>query len=99
MLRSGLTVNSIGQALIAGLAIIVVGGVAYGAFSLGLYRPSISEHGQVTAAGESGRNRITAETRRILIGSRRFWQVEVSPGVWRDCGRDCAEVLRKAMSP
>jgi hypothetical protein len=96
--RPRLAVTSIRQALIAGLAVIAIGGAAYWVFELGLYKPSVVERGYVTATDERGHNRITAATRKIVIGrqSHAFWQVEIAPDVWKDCGKDCAAVLRKA---
>lgn len=97
MVREGLTIRSIKEAIIAGLAVIAIGAAAYGVFDLGLYRPSIIERGEVTAGGANGRQ-VTAPTREVVIRNYRFWQVEVSPNVWKDCRTDCARVLRRAMS-
>jgi hypothetical protein len=97
MRRRGLKIRSMKEAAIAGLAVIAIAGAAFGALDLGLYRPSVGERGQVTADGANGR-RTTAATRQVIIRNYRFWQVEVAPNVWKDCGSDCAKVLRRAMS-
>lgn len=97
MWRRGLRIGSVKDVAIAALALAALGVAAYGAFDLGLYKPSIGARGQVTADGANGR-RMTAETRQVVVRSYRFWQVEVAPNVWKDCGSDCAEVLRRAIS-
>lgn len=71
-------------------------GMAYWAFELGLYRPTVVERGQVTLA--DGRDSITAPTRLLLIGARSLWQVEVFPVLCEDCGHDCEKALRKALA-
>jgi hypothetical protein len=67
---------------------------AYEAYQYGLYRPQIMERGHVEYRDWNSKA-VTAATRRITIRNRSFWQVEVTPGVWKDCGRDCADTLRK----
>jgi hypothetical protein len=46
----------------------------------------------------TGSSRVTARTRLLAVGKRSLWQVEVSPGDWRDCGHDCGKVLRSALN-
>ncbi|MGA7329414.1 MAG: hypothetical protein WBX25_34270 [Rhodomicrobium sp.] len=69
---------------------------AYEVFQSGLYQPQIVGMGTVTAASKFSRGSITARTRLAIVGRGSFWQVEVSPGVWKDCGTDCAAVLRRS---
>lgn len=95
MFRAGLRVDWGRDTFVAGLAVIAIIGVAYKAASLGLYRPSITQTGKISV-DDAGWNGITAATRQVVIGKHYFWQVEVSPGDWRDCGRDCAKTLREA---
>lgn len=74
---------------------ILIGFIAYRLFDTGLYQPSVIKRGTVTAV--SGINRgekVTAQTQLAQVGRRAFWQVEVSPGNWQDCGTDCVAVLR-----
>jgi hypothetical protein len=82
-------------AVIGGAAMIIIGAAAYEFFEAGFYQPEIAGTGSVTSASKisSGRT-VKAKTRLAAVGRRSFWQVEVSPGVWKDCGSDCAEVLR-----
>ena len=97
MWRRGLPIGSVKDVVIAALALTAIGAAAYAAFDLGLYKPSIGARGQVTAENSNGR-RMTAATRQVIVRNYRFWQVEVAPDVWRDCGSDCASVLRRAIS-
>ena len=98
MLRSGLRLGrlTVRQVLIASGAVIVIGFSAYEAFQFGLYRPQITRTGLVTATNKfNPRQTATAQTRLAIVGRRSFWQVEVSPGTWKDCGSDCEAVLRR----
>jgi hypothetical protein len=100
MLRSGLRLGrlTMRQALIASGAVIVIGFSAYQAFQFGLYQPQITRTGSVTATNKfNPRQTATAQTRLAIIGRRSFWQVEVSPGAWKDCGSDCESVLRQSV--
>ena len=40
---------------------------------------------------------VTARTRLMATGKSSLWQVEISPGNWRDCGNDCEQALQKAL--
>jgi len=40
---------------------------------------------------------VTARTRLMATGKSSLWQVETSPGNWRDCGNDCEQALQKAL--
>ncbi len=74
---------------------ILIGFIAYRLFDTGLYQPSVIKRGSVTAASETYRGqKVTAQTRLAVVGRGSFWQVEVSPDNWQDCGTDCAAVLR-----
>jgi len=76
---------------------IVIGYLSYAAFEFGLYRPQIAQTGIVTVASKVyAGQKITAQTRLAIIGRRSFWQVEAAPGAWKDCGSDCAAVLRRS---
>jgi hypothetical protein len=95
-MRSGLKIGSLRNAVIGGALTILIGAVAYGIFDYGLYQPQIAGNGSVTAVSSaSPGKKIKAQTRLAVVGRRSFWQVEVSPGVWKDCGSDCAAVLRR----
>jgi hypothetical protein len=96
MLRKGLGPASFKSALFGGLAVVAVLGIASWAFERGFYRPSVVQRGHVTVA--DGWNHVTASTRLLAIGRRSLWQVEVTPGIWRDCGSDCENALRKALA-
>jgi hypothetical protein len=85
------------EALIGGVAVIVIGYFAFEAFEFGLYRPQIAQTGMITVASKADAGRkITAQTRLAIVGRRSFWQVQVVPGTWKDCGSDCAAVLRQS---
>jgi hypothetical protein len=100
MFRSGLKIHSLRNAITGGAAVIVIGAAAYKIFEYGLYQPQIASTGSVTAVSSSSPGRkIKAQTRLAAVGRRSFWQVEVSPGVWKDCGSDCAAVLRHWVFP
>jgi hypothetical protein len=97
MFRSALKIGSFKEAVIAGAAMIVIGFAAYEIFESGLYQPQIAATGSVTAVSKSSPGlKVTAQTRLAIVGRRSFWQVEASPGVWKDCGSDCAAVLRQS---
>ncbi len=94
MYRS-LRIRSWNDALIGGIAVVVIGFIAYEFFAFGLYQPTVIQRGSVVAHNEINRGeKVSAQTRLIEVGRRTFWQVEVSPGDWQDCGSDCAAVLR-----
>jgi len=94
MWRSGLRVHSAADVAIAGIAVAAIVLAAYEIFQSGLYKPSIVAGGQVEYTDKHG-YRVKAATRQVAVGRRLFWQVELSPGVWADCGGDCAGVLRR----
>ena len=63
-------------------------------------QPRVIQTGEVSlrkVSMKDGTCCVTARTRLMAIGKRSLWQVEVSPGNWRDCGNDCEQVLRKAL--
>jgi hypothetical protein len=96
MFRSGLKIRSLRDVAIGGAVVIVIGAAAYEIFEYGLYQPQIAGTGSVTAVSiASPGQKVKAQTRLAVVGRRSFWQVEVSPGVWKDCGSDCAAVLRQ----
>ncbi len=75
---------------------IVIGFLAYRFYGTGLYQPSVIQRRSVVAySGINHGEKVTAQTRFIRVGRGTFWQVEVSPGNWQDCGSDCAAVLRR----
>ena len=86
--------GSLRETAIAALAVVAIGAAAYEFYDAGLYRPNILAHGQA-AYSDGNSHRVTAATRKIQIGKGVFWQVEISRGVWKDCGADCAGTLRK----
>jgi hypothetical protein len=63
-------------------------------------QPRVIKTGQVTlkkVSMKDGTCCVTARTQLVAIGKRSLWQVEASPGNWRDCGNDCEQTLRKAL--
>jgi hypothetical protein len=91
-----LRIRSLHDAWIGGIAVAVIGFIAYEFFAFGLYQPTVIRYGSVVAMSGSNRGeKASAQTRLIQVGRRTFWQVEVSPGNWQDCGSDCAAVLRR----
>ena len=95
-MRKGLRVTSFRSALWGGLGVFAILALASWAFEHGLYQPSVIQRGQVSV--KDGGSRVTARTRLLAMGRRSLWQVEVSPGDWRDCGNDCEQVLRRALA-
>jgi hypothetical protein len=91
-----LRIRSLHDALIGGVAVVGMGFIAYEFFAYGLYQPTVMRYGSVEAVRASSRGeKVSAQTRLVEVGRRTFWQVEVSPGDWQDCGSDCAAVLRR----
>jgi hypothetical protein len=98
MFRRTLEIRSWKDAVIGGIAVIIIGAAAYVIFESGLYRPQIAGTGIVTAASKSAPGqKIKAQKRLAAVGRRSFWQVEVSPGLWKDCGSDCALLRQWAL--
>jgi hypothetical protein len=96
MMYRWLQIRSLNDALIGGIAVIVIGFLAYRFFAAGLYQPSVIERGSVVVySGVDRGEKVTAQKRLVQVGRRTFWQVEVSPDEWQDCGSDCAAVLRR----
>ncbi|MGA9546980.1 MAG: hypothetical protein WBS14_04775 [Rhodomicrobium sp.] len=95
------------------IALLILGSLAllaliYWAYDNDTYQPHEKETnlprvirpGEVSlrkGSAKDGTCCVTARTRLMAIGKRSLWQVEVSPGNWRDCGNDCEQVLRKAL--
>jgi hypothetical protein len=89
-------IRSLKDGVIGALIVIAIGFAAYELFQFGFYRPQIVATGSITVTSKFlPGQRINAETRLAAVGRRSFWQVESSPGVWQDCGSDCAAVLRQ----
>ena len=86
------------QALVAAAVWVGIGTAVYLAYHAGLVQPAASQTGSVTAKSAiNPARKVTARTRRLGVkeaGAGPFWQVEVSPGNWQDCAKDCAETLR-----
>jgi hypothetical protein len=100
MISSRPKIGSLRKAVIGGALTFIIGAAAYEIFSYGLYQPQIAGTGSVTVASSASPGlKIRAQTRLAVIGRRSFWQVEASPGVWKDCGSDCAGVLRQRAFP
>ncbi len=88
------------DAIAGGVALILIGFLAYSYYEAGFYQPLVIEQGSVVAyRGINRGQKVTAQTRFVRIGRGTFWQVEASPGDWRDCGSDCAAVLRRLAFP
>lgn len=95
------------------IALLILGSLAllaliYWAYDNDTYQPHEKETSQprVIKTGEvslkkvsakDGACCVTARTRLMATGKRSLWQVEASPGNWRDCGNDCEQALRKAL--
>lgn len=94
-METALRVMSFRSAFWGGLAALGILGLGSWALDHGLFQPNILERGQVSV--NNGATRVTARTRLLTFGNRSFWQVEVSPGDWRECGHDCAKVLRSSL--
>jgi hypothetical protein len=76
--------------------VIAVGASAALYYALGFCVPSVVQRGRITvASGSDATKRVTAATRLIVV-RQQFWQVEYPEGVWKDCGRSCTGMLRKA---
>lgn len=92
------TMKSAKEYMFGGLALIAVGIGAMAFYEYGLFQPSVLARGKVVVPHKSDRHQtVTRATRRVGIGGRTFWQVEIEPGVWTDCGSDCAATLRQAV--
>jgi hypothetical protein len=89
-------VRSIREAAIGALAVAALAGAAYEFYQLGFYQPDVIARGNAVYVDGNG-HRATASTRQVSVGRGRFWQVELSPGVWKDCGYDCVATLRQAL--
>jgi hypothetical protein len=91
-----LRMPSLREALIGMAVWIVVGMIIYAAFEAGLIRPANRQEGTVAAKSIRVPARtVTARTRQLAVrGPGRYWEVEVSPNEWKDCGTDCAGTLR-----
>ena len=85
------------SALLGELSVLAILALAFWAFKLGLYHPSVIQRGQVSVS--HGGSRVIARTQLLALGKGpSLWQVEVSPGDWRDCGHDCEKALRGALA-
>jgi len=63
-------------------------------------QPRVIKTGQVTlkkVSMKDGTCCVAARTRLMATGKSSLWQVETSPGNWRDCGNDCEQALQKAL--
>jgi hypothetical protein len=91
-----LRLPSLREALIGVAAWIAIGIIVYAAFEAGLIRPANRQEGTVTVKSSRVPGRtVTARTRQLAVrGPGRYWEVEVSPDEWKDCGTDCAATLR-----
>jgi hypothetical protein len=62
--------------------------------------PRVIKTGEVSlkrVSAKDGTCCVTARTQLMATAKRSLWQVEVSPGNWRDCGNDCEQTLRNAL--
>jgi hypothetical protein len=92
-----LRMPSLKEALTGAAVWMAIGIIVYAAFEAGLIRPANSREGTVTAKSSRVPGRtVTARTRQLAVrGPGRYWEVEVSPNEWKDCGTDCAGTLRR----
>jgi hypothetical protein len=88
--------SSLRGAALAAAAVAAIGAGAYEYYELGFYQPNVIARGETRYAGRNGA-RVKAATRQVSVGKGLFWQVELAPGVWKDCSGDCAGTLRRAM--
>jgi hypothetical protein len=95
------------KALLVGLGALALLALAFWVYEHETYehethQPTVIQTGDVSQMREvsvkDGSSRVTARTRLLSIGERSLWQVEVSPGDWRDCGGDCEKALRRALA-
>jgi hypothetical protein len=94
----GMSIASIALLLLGAIAILAL---IYWAYAQETDQPRVIQTGEVSLRKVSVKDRpccVTARTRLLTIGKRSLWQVEVSPGDWRDCGNDCERALRKALA-
>lgn len=85
------------EQLIGSLALIAVGVGAMAYYHYGFYHPQVLESSRVTVAHKSDSHQtVTRPSRRIALGGRSFWQVELEPGYWTDCGSSCEAAVRQA---
>jgi hypothetical protein len=101
----GMSIISIALLLLVSLALLAL---IYWAYDIDTSQPHEKETPQprVIKTGEVSLKRVsakdgtccvTARTRLMAIGKSSLWQVETSPGNWRDCGNDCEQALQKAL--
>jgi len=87
---------SIGLIALLVLSALAIPALAYWAYEQETYQPSVTKTGEVSV--KDGSCCVTARTRLLATGGRSLWQVEVSPGDWRDCGNDCEKALRRTLA-
>jgi hypothetical protein len=101
----GMSITSIALLLLGALALLAL---IYWAYDKNTSQPHEKETDQprVIKTGEVSLRRVsvkdgtccvTARTRLMATSKRSLWQVEASPGNWRDCDNDCEQALRKAL--
>ena len=89
------------RALLVVLAALAVLALVYWAHEHQADRPRVTQTGEVSVKKVSmkdGSCCVPARTRLRATGGRSLWQVEVSPGDWRDCGNDCEKALRRTLA-
>jgi hypothetical protein len=94
----GMSLGSIALLVLGALAILAL---IYWAYAQETDQPRVIQTGKVSlnkVPAKDGTCCVTARTRLMAIGKRSLWQVEASPGDWRDCGNDCEQALRKALA-
>lgn len=91
----GMSIGSIALLLLGALAILAL---IYWAYAQDTDQPRVIQTGEVSLRKVSVKDGATARTRLLTIGKHSLWQVEASPGDWRDCGNDCEQALRKALT-
>ena len=82
------------------LSALAISALAYWAYEQETDQPRVIQTGKVSFKREisvkDGSCCVTARTQLLATGKRSLWQVEVSPGDWRDCGNDCEKALRRS---
>ncbi len=79
MIYRPMRIRSLHDALVGGIAVAVIGFLAYQFFAAGLYQPSVIQRGFVAISGGNRGEKVSAQTRLIQVGRRTFWQVEYPP--------------------
>jgi hypothetical protein len=88
--------------LLVGLGILaILLALAFWRYEQEASQPRVIKTGEVSikqVSVKDGSCCVTARTHLLDSGKRSLWQVEVSPGDWRDCGDNCEMALRRTLA-